>query len=228
MDMAKLHDWTVDPSEARRIQEALAPRVRTKAVVRSPALVAGADVSFSRERSLVFAAVLVFRFRDLEPVEQVSAQGPASFPYVPGLLTFREGPVMLAAFARLRSRPDVVIFDGQGIAHPRRLGLATHMGLWLGLPTVGCAKSRLIGRHEEPGPHRGDAAPLMDGDEQIGEVLRTRDRVRPVFVSPGHLADFASARRIVLDCGRGRRLPEPTRQAHMAVTRLKHEILHGY
>jgi len=228
MDMAKLHDWTVDPSEARRIQEALAPRVRMKAVVRSPALVAGADVSFSRERGLVFAAVLVFRFRDLEPVERASAHGPASFPYVPGLLTFREGPVMLEAFARLRSRPDVVIFDGQGIAHPRRLGLATHMGLWLGLPTVGCAKSRLIGRHEEPGPHRGDAAPLMDADEQIGEVLRTRDRVRPVFVSPGHLADIASARRIVLDCGRGLRLPEPTRQAHAAVTRLKHEVLHGY
>ena len=137
---------------------------------------------------------------------------------MPGLLTFREGPVMLRAFARLQNVPDIVLFDGQGIAHPRRLGLAAHMGLWLGLPTVGCAKSRLIGRHDEPGPNR------VDGEEQIGEVLRTRDRVKPLFVSPGQMTDFASARRIVLDCGRGRRLPEPTRQAHIAVTRRKREF----
>ena len=225
MDIPRLHDWTVDPSAARSIQEALGSRLRTEALRHPPELVAGADVAFDRGRGLVFAVVLVFRFSDLGVIEETSAHGPADFPYVPGLLTFREGPVMLKAFGQIRNRPDVVLFDGQGIAHPRRLGLAAHMGLWLDLPAVGCAKSRLVGRYDEPGLHRGDAAPLMDGEEQIGEVLRTRERVKPVFVSPGHRIDFASARRIVLECGRGRRLPEPTRQAHIAVTRRKRDFL---
>jgi deoxyribonuclease V len=225
MNIRRLHSWTLDPSAARRIQDSLVPRLRTAPVSQPAETVAGADVSFDRARGLVFAAVLVFRFADLELIEEAWAHGPADFPYVPGLLSFREGPVMLKAFARLRTVPNVVLFDGQGIAHPRRLGLAAHMGLWLDLPTIGCAKSRLIGDYEEPGPQRGDAAPLMDGDEQIGEVLRTRDRVKPLFVSPGHRADFPSSRRIVLECGRGLRLPEPTRQAHIAVTRRKRDLV---
>ena len=221
MRIAKLHDWPHDPAAARRIQESLVSRVRAGRVPLAPRLVAGADVAFSRRAARVFAAVLVFRFPEMELVEQAAAEGPADFPYVPGLLTFREGPVLLEAFARLERVPDAVIFDGQGIAHPRRLGLATHMGLWLALPTVGCAKSRLIGRHDEPGPERGDSAPLMDGGERIGVVLRTRTRVKPLFVSPGHLADVETAAQTVLACGGGYRLPEPTRLAHAAVTRLR-------
>jgi deoxyribonuclease V len=225
MDIRTLHDWTLDPAAARGIQEMLMPRLRRGAVSYPPGLVGGADVAVDRGRRLVFASVIVFRFHDLALVEKVFAHGPAEFPYVPGLLSFREGPVMLKAFAKLQHRPDVVLFDGQGIAHPRRLGLAAHLGLWLDLPTIGCAKSRLIGSHEEPGPHRGDAQPLMDGGEQIGEVLRTRDGVKPLYISPGHRTDFASARRIVLECGGGRRLPEPTRLAHIAVTRGKRDFL---
>ncbi|NLW51170.1 MAG: endonuclease V [Candidatus Brocadiaceae bacterium] len=225
MIIPPLHEWTSDPAEARRIQAALVARVEQAPLPQAPRLVGGADVAFDRRRRRVLAAVLVFHAADMALVEEVTAEGPASFPYVPGLLTFREGPVMLEAFARLRRVPDVVLFDGQGIAHPRRLGLAAHMGLWLGLPTVGCAKSRLLGEHEMPGPCRGDATALLDGDEQIGEVLRTRDGVKPLFISPGHRADFPSARRIVLDCGRGCRLPEPTRCAHAAVTRYKREVL---
>ena len=228
MKIHELHDWPLDPSAARCIQEALVPRLRLEPLRAQPELVAGADAAFDRGRALVFAAVLVFRFPDLELIEEASAHGPADFPYVPGLLTFREGPVMLKAFAQLRSRPDVVLFDGQGIAHPRRLGLAAHMGLWLDIPTVGCAKSRLIGQHDDPGAIQGNSTPLMDGSDRIGDVLRTRDRVKPLFVSPGHRTDFDSARRMVLDCGRGLRLPEPTRRAHIAVTARKREFLQRY
>ncbi|MCK4376278.1 MAG: deoxyribonuclease V [Candidatus Brocadiae bacterium] len=221
MRVRKLHDWQLSPAEARRLQAQLAPQVELRPLPRRITLVAGADLAVSRELGMLFATVLVFRYPEMELVEQAGARDRASFPYVPGLLTFREGPALLKAFARLRQAPDVVIFDGQGLAHPRRLGLACHMGLWLGLPTVGCAKSRLIGEHERPGLAKGDSAPLLDKGEQIGVVLRTRDGVKPTFVSPGHLADFATSEKMVLDCCRRFRLPEPTRQAHMAVGRLK-------
>jgi deoxyribonuclease V len=223
MELRKLHRWDVTTAEARSIQAALARRVRLRPLPRRLTLVAGVDVSFDRASGAVFAAVLVFRLPGMELTERATAREAARFPYVPGLLTFREGPPVLKAFQKLVRVPDVVIFDGQGFAHPRRCGLASHMGLWLGVPTVGCAKSRLIGEHAEPGPRRGDSAPLLDAGEQIGVVLRTRDLVKPVFVSPGHLADFGTSRQAVLDCGRGCRLPEPTRQAHMAVERLKAE-----
>jgi len=223
MRIRRLHDWQVTPAEARAIQTALGPRVELKPLPDCMGLVAGADVSVGRERELVFAAVLVFRFPALDVIEEAVACQPASFPYVPGLLSFREGPALVAAFRKLKRTPDLVIFDGQGLAHPRRLGLACHMGLWLGLPTIGCAKSRLIGEYCDPGPHRGEESPLRDGGEQIGVVLRTRDRVRPVYVSPGHLCDFASSAQAILDCCRGFRLPEPTRQAHAVVERLCRE-----
>ncbi|MHC4481288.1 MAG: deoxyribonuclease V, partial [Planctomycetota bacterium] len=187
--------------------------------------VAGADVAFDRRSNSVFAAALLLSYPELEVVEQASARQTSPFPYVPGLLSFREGPAVLKAFAKLRRRPDVVIFDGQGYAHPRRLGLASHMGLWLRLPTVGCAKSRLTGEHKEPGKRKGSVTPLLDGAEQIGAVVRTRSGVKPVFVSPGHLADVASSLGLVLDCCRGLRLPEPTRQAHIAVGQAKEAFL---
>jgi deoxyribonuclease V len=165
--------------------------------------------------------VVVLRLPGLELVEEQTARAPAQFPYVPGLLSFREGPAVLAAMEKLRTWPDAVILDGQGIAHPRRLGLAAHLGLWLGIPTVGCAKSRLVGKHGEPGAEGGDWTPLMDGPDLIGSVVRTKSHVRPLYVSPGHLCDHEGARRLVLDCCTGYRVPEPTRRAHLAVARAK-------
>jgi len=158
-------------------------------------------------------------------VSTATATLTTAFPYIPGLLSFRELPVVLAALRRLPQLPAVVLVDGQGIAHPRRLGIASHLGLWLDLPTVGCAKSRLCGEHGEPGEKRGEWVSLRDGAEEIGRVVRTRERVRPLFVSPGHLISMERAVQIVLACGRGYRLPEPTRQAHLESNRLRETVI---
>ena len=218
---APLHAWDLSPREAIELQRRLVERLDLRRVPRDLRLVAGADMAFDKPRGLAFASVVLMSLPDLQIVEETGAAVPLTFPYVPGLLSFREGPGLLAAFGRLESQPDAAILDGQGIAHPRRLGLAAHMGLWFGIPTVGCAKSRLCGEHREPGRRKGNSAPLMDGEEQIGVVLRTRTDVKPVFVSPGHLADFDGSARLVLDCCTRYRLPEPTRLAHAAVGRLK-------
>jgi deoxyribonuclease V len=225
MQIEKLHEWKLSPKEGRTLQEKLAGRVKRKPLPKSIDRVAGADVAFSRRHERFFATVIVLTFPGLEIVEQASAWLRPNFPYVPGLLSFREGPALVKAFAKIISDPDVVIFDGQGIAHPRRLGLAAHMGLFLGVPTVGCAKSRLIGEHKQPGKKKGQTARLMDKAEKIGEVLRTRDGVKPVYISPGHLADFKTSTRLVLRCCTKYRLPEPTRLADIEVARYKKEIL---
>ena len=149
------------------------------------ATVAAADVSYNKHDPRLYAAVVVADARTFEVIERVGVVAEARFPYIPGLLSFREAPPVLEAFRRLKTRPDVVLCDGQGYAHPRRMGLACHLGLWLGFPTVGCAKSRLIGEYDEPGPTRGDRSPLVDDGETIGAVVRTRDRVKPVYVSAG-------------------------------------------
>jgi len=214
-----LHEWDVDYARARAIQQDLAGRVELRALPRAIGLVAGADVRQDRATGVFIAALVVLSLPELDVVEQAIGRVRASFPYIPGLLSFREGPAVLDAFRRLESTPDVVIFDGQGLAHPRRLGLASHMGLWLGLPTAGAAKSRLIGEHDEPGLEKGSWTPLWNRAEQVGSVLRTRARVKPLYVSPGHLCDHEGARRIVLGCARRYRLPEPTRRAHILVTR---------
>ncbi len=228
MNVPHLHAWDLEASEARALQEKLAPRVRLQPLPPDPELLAGADVAFSKKQGLVFASVVVLRLPEMEIVEEVGAHVPYGFPYVPGLLSFREGPAVLAAFRRLDSRPDIVIFDGHGYAHPRRFGLASHMGLWLGLPAVGCAKSRLVGEHDEPGDTKGESVPLLDDGEQIGVVLRSRTDVKPIYVSPGHLSDFDSAEQFVLRCCVRYRLPEPTRQADHAVSRLKREYLESH
>ncbi len=225
MDLPNLHRWDLTPKQAMRLQEQLARRVKLQPLPEHVELVAGADLAFSRKRGLVFASVVVLRLPELEAVEQVDVHMECPFPYVPGLLSFREGPPLVRAFRRIEQRPDVVIFDGHGFAHPRRVGLASHMGLWLGTPTVGCAKSRLTGEHEEPGPEKGESQVLTAEGEQIGVVLRTRTRVKPIFVSPGHLADFDTSVGLVLRCCRKYRLPEPTRRAHLAVGKLKREVL---
>lgn len=225
MEINELHRWDLDYAGARRLQGELAARVRLCSLPEQVRLVAGADVAFSKKAARCFASVVLLSFPGLETVETHTAVAPSSFPYIPGLLTFREGEVLLKAFRKLSATPDAVIFDGQGLAHPRRLGLASHLGLWLEIPTVGCAKSRLVGEHQMPGPQKGHWAPLQDGGEKIGEVLRTRTGVKPVFVSPGHRCDFEGARRLVLACCTRYRLPEPTRLAHIAVTRAKKRFL---
>jgi len=227
MQIPDLQDWDLTPADARALQADLAARLRRRPLPAEPRLVAGADMAFDRPTDRAFASVLVLELPGMDVVEEAHVVAPIAFPYVPGLLTFREGPALVRAFRRLNSRPDAVIFDGQGIAHPLRAGLAAHMGLWLGLPTVGCAKSRLLGEHDEPGPRKGQWTPLTDAGQTIGCVLRTRDRVRPVFVSPGHLSDVDSARELVLHCCTRYRLPEPTRLADHAVARLKRRTLQG-
>ncbi|MFO7955724.1 MAG: deoxyribonuclease V [Candidatus Brocadiia bacterium] len=221
MHVSKLHDWDVTTQEARELQEQLRGRVELRPLPSDIRLVAGADLAFSRKRDLVFAAVVVLQLPELKPVEQVGLHMPCPFPYVPGLLTFREGPAVAEAFRRIEHRPDAVIFDGHGYAHPRRIGLASHMGLWLGIPAVGCAKSRLVGEYEMPDTEKGERTPLTDDGEQIGVVLRSRTDVKPVFVSPGHMADFETSTELVLRCCPRYRLPEPTRQAHHAVAEVK-------
>jgi deoxyribonuclease V len=210
-----LHLWTLSPKEAVRLQESLSERLVLSWDGRPVSTVAGVDVSVKRGRSR--AAIVVLAFPSLAPLESTIAEAPTPFPYVPGLLTFREGPVVLDAWAKLARAPDVVLFDGQGIAHPRRMGLAAHVGLWLERSTIGCAKSRLYGDCASPGPRKGDETPLVDerdGTCVIGSVLRTRENVKPLFVSPGHLIDVETAAALTLACCTRYRLPEPTRQAH--------------
>jgi len=187
MKYRNLHDWDVDYKTAVAIQADL----RGKLVLRDEGptyirVVAGADISCNKGDDRVYAAVVLLDVDTLDVVEEASFSGRISFPYIPGLLTFREGPSLLRAFEKLQGRPDLILFDGQGIAHPRGFGLAAHMGLILDLPSVGCAKTRLIGAFEEPGARKGQLSPLIHDGKQIGAVLRTRDRVKPIFVSQGH------------------------------------------
>lgn len=225
MDFAALHDWDLDPRQAVALQRELARQVRLMPADELPATVAGVDVSYEKHGDHFFAAVVVLDFATLTVLDEASADGRVDFPYIPGLLSFRELPVLLAAFRRLKTVPDVVLVDGQGIAHPRRIGLASHLGLWLNLPTVGCAKSRLCGVHAELGAKRGEAAPLLLADEVVGMALRTRERVKPLYVSPGHLTDVASATRLTLACTRRYRMPEPTRLAHHLTNQLRKAAL---
>jgi len=185
--------------------------------------VAGVDVSYRRFGQLFHGAVVVLEHPALTPVEEAVATQESPFPYVPGLLSFRELPVLVAAMEKLRELPDLVLVDGQGIAHPRRFGIACHLGVWFDVPALGCAKSRLCGDERQPGRLRGEMVPLWDAGEEIGRIVRTRDRVKPLYVSPGHRVDCDSAAAAVLACHGGYRLPEPTRQAHLLANRQRLE-----
>ncbi len=208
------HPWDLAPRDAIALQSELAGKVRLAPPPAPLTSVAGVDVSLCR--GIARAAVVVMAFPEMRELERVCAEAAIGYPYVPGLLSFREAPPILEALGLLSHTPDVLIFDGQGYAHPRRLGLASHIGVLLDHPTVGCAKSRLCGAHQEPGRERGACEPLRDGGEVIGAVLRTRTGVRPVFVSVGHRMTLEAAIALVLACGKGYRLPEPTRWAHRA------------
>jgi deoxyribonuclease V len=221
MNFPTLHRWDLSPKEAVALQRQLAGRVVTNVPVRSCNLIAGGDCSYNRFSTTMYAGVVVLRADDLSVVERKGAVAEATFPYVPGLLSFREAPILLDAFARLEHTPDVILYDGQGRAHPRRLGIACHLGVWLNVPCVGCAKSRLVGQLTGPGRKAGSSAPLIDHGEVVGRVVRTKTGVKPLFVSPGHLIDIDSAVHWVLATTRKYRLPEPTRLAHLYVNELR-------
>jgi deoxyribonuclease V len=216
MKIALQHEWHVTTSEAREIQKVLAADICRTGKTTVPRLIAGVDISFNRWSKMGTAAVVVLNFPALEVVEIKTVTDKVLFPYVPGLLSFREAPLVLSACKELGNEPDMLMVDGQGVAHPRRLGLAAHLGLCLDVPTIGCAKSRLYGCHDEPGNERGEYTELLDGEEIIGAVVRTRTGVKPVYVSIGHKIDLATSISIVLRCCRVYRLPEPTRLAHQA------------
>ncbi len=222
MKIKELHPFNVTYQAALAIQASL----REKLTIEDDPglrlrLIAGADVSYARNSDLFFAAVVLHTYPEMEIVETAYAALKSVFPYIPGLLTFREGPALIAAFAKLHRAPDLVIFDGQGIAHPRGLGLASHMGLLLNVPAVGCAKSRLFGIHGPVGEGAGDNVPLTDDGRVIGAVVRTKRRIKPVFVSPGQGIGLEKSVEVVLSCCRGYRLPEPVRNAHLAVNRYR-------
>jgi deoxyribonuclease V len=224
VDMAQfeqLHEWNLTPREAVELQKRLRERVRVEPLKKKVETVAGADISFNKFDPTIYTGIVVLRLPTLEVVEEVGIVSETKFPYVPGLLSFRESPSVLEAWAKLKTEPDAVMFDGQGLAHPRRVGIACHVGLIIKRPTLGCAKSVLVGKFEEPGEERGSWSPMVDKGETIGAALRTKTRVQPVYVSPGHLIDLEGAIDLTLRCDGGYRQPEPTRRAHLLVNALR-------
>jgi deoxyribonuclease V len=210
-------------AEAERVQQGIAARVRIPTEpVPPPRTVAGLDISYVKDSERVSAAAVVVDTGTLDVLEETVVEGTAAFPYVPGLLAFREIPMLLRALESLTIPVDLLLCDGQGLAHPRRCGVACHLGVLTGLPAVGCAKNHLVGEHDEPGPTRGDRAALRDGTEVLGCALRTQDGVRPVYVSPGHLIGVDQAADVVLGLCARFRLPEPVRRAdHISRQALK-------
>lgn len=216
--------WNLTPRQAIRCQERLRERVVLDDDFGSIRFVAGADLAFDPDTNVAVAGVIVYRFPELQEVERRTARRKLRFPYIPGLLSFRESPVLLAAFARLRTDPDVILIDGHGRAHPRLFGIACHIGVLFDKPAIGCAKSLLVGEHEEPGPKAGAMAPLLFRGERVGTVLRTRDNVKPIFVTQGHRVSLDYAVRLVQQTLDGLRIPKPTREADHYVRDLRRAL----
>jgi deoxyribonuclease V len=212
----KLHDWHLTISESKDLQNRLALEVSRIGSVVEPRFIAGIDVSIKKPRSIGTAAVVILEFPGLELVEVKTVQDEINFPYIPGLLSFREAPIILKACEQLEHSPDLIMVDGQGIAHPRRLGIAAHLGLFFDIPTIGCAKSRLCGSCQIPSIEPGSFEEIVDNNETIGVALRTKYNTKPVYVSIGHKIALEDAIFWVMRCGRGYRLPEPVRYAHQA------------
>jgi deoxyribonuclease V len=221
MKFRQLHSWDLTPKEAIALQRELAAKIDTTSRIGRCELIAGADVSFNRFSNIFYAGVVVIRVSDATVIERQGAVREIRFPYVPGILSFRESPILLDAFAKVEAEPDAVMLDAHGFSHPRRFGLTCHVGLLLDRPTLGCAKTPLVGTFDEPGGEVGDRQPLCDRGGTIGCVLRTKRRVKPVFVSAGHRINLEQAIELVLQNCRGYRLPEPTRQAHLYVNELR-------
>jgi len=219
MKAQHLHDWQMTPDQAKRLQQDLAKKVTRMNEVGDVHLVAGVDISAPDVNGFAKAAVVVLNYPELTPIEKRVVTKKIAFPYVPGLLSFRESPLILAACEELETTPDLILVDGQGLAHPRRLGLASHLGLLWDKPTIGCAKSRLCGKHEAVPPEPGSYAELIDNGEVVGAALRTKADAAPLYISIGHKVDLEAALTWVLRCcRREQRLPEPTRLAHLAAS----------
>jgi len=214
--------WPRDRERIREIQEEVRKRLRIMPLKRPPSLIAGVDASFFDDR--IACAASLFGFPSLEHLEDSAVVTEAAFPYITGLLSFREGPAVIKALKGLTKRPDLLIFDGQGIAHPKGLGIAAFMGALLDMPSIGAAKTRLVGEYKEPGMMRGERSPLIYNGVEVGAVVRTRDNVRPLFISPGHLIDIEGSVRIVLASASRYRLTEPIRHADMLSKRMKREM----
>jgi deoxyribonuclease V len=220
--MTPLHSWEVDVREAIRIQEDLRGRLILEKTFSEVKTIGGADVAYSKERNFSFGAIVVLSFPKMETLEVATAHGEILFPYIPGLLGFREGPILIDAFRKLKIKPDVMIYEGQGIAHPRGFGLASHLGLWLNLPSIGCTKTPLLRDFINPGLSKGSFEVIQKKGMEVGAVLRTKENVKPLFVSPGHRIDLQTTVQLVLQTCRGYRAPEPLRRAHQ-ISRLARE-----
>jgi deoxyribonuclease V len=235
--MNPLHSWNVSVEQAIQIQESLKERIilkrtftkvhpvrnsRSGIISNGVKTIGGGDVAYSKNEDFLFGAIVVLSFPDMEILDVATADGKISFPYIPGLLSFREGPILIKTFQRLKLKPDVMIYDGQGIAHPRGMGLASHMGLWLDLPSIGCAKTPLLHEFISPGPSRGSFGWIHREEVKVGAVLRTREKVKPLFISPGHRIDLLTSIQLILESCKGFRIPEPLRKAHQASRSMLH------
>lgn len=222
MEYRELHRWDLSPSDAVAIQNELRDKIRIQPLdLRNVRLVAGADISYNRFSDIAHAAFVVLDLKTLKTVATGTATGRLRFPYIPGLLTFREGLPLLEAWKNLRVSPDVVVFDGQGIAHPRGLGIAAHLGLLIDRPSLGCGKSLLCGHFENLARQAGSVAPLIYREKQVGAALRTRTDVQPVYISPGYRIDLEGSLEVIRKCVSGYRIPEPTRRAHLLANELR-------
>lgn len=220
-DRKPLHSWDLTPAQAVALQKELRNQLEFTPLATPPKTIAGADISFNKYSETVYAGIVVLSFPELEILEETGIVTTAKFPYVPGLLSFRESPALLEVWDKLTIKPDVLVMDGQGTAHPRRMGIACHIGLWLDVPTLGCAKSLLCGRFDEPGEKKGSTSPLMHYGELIGNVVRTKDKTQPVYVSPGNHITLEESVELMLACSNKYRIPEPTRRAHLFVNTLR-------
>lgn len=221
LEIPELHPWPNAQNEAVEIQSRLREHIIIESLNIGVKLIAGVDTAFDHTHDMLYAGVCLYSYPDMTECERATASDKASFSYVPGLHAFREGKVILAAMSRLRTKPDLVMFAGHGIAHPRQIGLASHLGLILDIPSIGCARKKLVGQHGELGPESGSSAPLIVDNKEVGRVYRTRENVKPVFISPGHRCNVEDASGIIIGCLRGYRIPEPLRAAHRLANRMK-------
>ena len=221
----KYFNWPKNIRDAKAIQIALRDKVKIIPFKKPPQYIASVDASFTDDE--IIAVTCIYKYPELVYIGHETAIKEATFPYVPGYLTFREGPAIIKAMSNLKIKPHVILFDGQGIAHPKGLGIASHIGVLLDMPTIGCAKSKLVGNYREPGFKKGNRSSLRYNGKIIGVVLRTKDNVRPVFVSPGHRIDLKNSIKIVCDCTSTYRIPEPLRRADFISKKIKRELLAG-
>jgi len=217
--------WPEDITEAKKVQKVLKKKVRITPLRKSPEYVAGVDAAFFEDK--IIGVACLYRYPEIILIEEAYSLTEVSFPYIPGFLSFREGPAIIKAMSSLKIKPHVILFDGQGIAHPKGLGIAAHIGVLIDIPTIGCAKSRLVGNYREPGLKKGSWSSLRYNGKIIGVVLRTKDNVRPVFVSPGHRIDLKNSIKIILGCTSTYRIPEPLRRADFISKKIKRELLAG-